>query len=69
MVVALSWLVSRTTSRFQFGLGRLFRIGSQPFNASEQGFWNVVRPKQLGEKLLGPVTIRLEIQSLFSSGG
>jgi len=51
------------------GFGRIFRIGSQPFNASFQGFWNVVRPEQLGDKLLGPVTIRLQIQALFPTGG
>ena len=51
------------------GVGRIFRIGSQPFNASLQGFWNAVRPEQLGEQLLGPVTIRLQIQALFPTGG
>jgi hypothetical protein len=51
------------------GFGRIFRIGSQPFNASLQGFWNAVRPEQIGEQLLGPVTIRLQIQALFPTGG
>jgi hypothetical protein len=51
------------------GVGRIVRIGSQPFNASLQGFWNAVRPEQLGEQLLGPVTIRLQIQALFPTGG
>ena len=51
------------------GVERIFRIGSQPFNASFQGFWNAVRPDQLGEQLLGPVTIRLQIQALFPTGG
>lgn len=51
------------------GVGRIFRIGSQPFNASLQGFWNAVRPEPLGEQLLGPVTIRLQIQALFPTGG
>jgi hypothetical protein len=51
------------------GFGRIFRIGSQPFNASLQGFWNAVRPEPLGEQLMGPVTIRLQIQALFPTGG
>jgi hypothetical protein len=51
------------------GIGRIFRLGSQPFNASLQGFWNAVRPEVQGENLLGPVTIRLQIQALFPTGG
>lgn len=51
------------------GFGRIFRVGSQPFNASLQGFWNVARPEQLGDRLLGPVTIRFQIQALFPTGG
>ena len=51
------------------GFGRIFRLGSQPFNASLQGFWNVTRPEQLGDRLLGPVTIRLQLQALFPTGG
>lgn len=51
------------------GIGRIFRLGSQPFNASLQAFWNVARPEVLGDTLLGPVTIRLQIQALFPTGG
>lgn len=51
------------------GFGRIFRLGRQPLNASFQGFWNAVRPEQLGEQLLGPVTLRLQIQALFPTGG
>lgn len=51
------------------GFGRIFRIGNQPFNASLQAFWNAARPEVLGDKLLGPVTIRLQIQALFPTGG
>ncbi|WP_152669656.1 hypothetical protein [Synechococcus sp. GFB01] len=52
------------------GFGRIIRrIGSQPFNASLQAFWNAARPEVLGDKLLGPVTIRLQIQALFPTGG
>lgn len=47
----------------------LFRLSSQPFNASLQGFWNAVRPNVQGDNLLGPVTIRLQIQALFPTGG
>jgi hypothetical protein len=47
------------------GFGRLFRVGTQPFNASLQAFWNVAKPEVLGEELLGDVTIRLQVQALF----
>jgi hypothetical protein len=47
------------------GFGRLFRLGTQPFNASLQAFWNVAKPEVLGEELLGDVTIRLQVQALF----
>ncbi|MFM7641873.1 MAG: neuromedin U [Cyanobium sp.] len=50
------------------GVGRLFRVGTQPFNASFQTFWNVAKPAVLGEELLGDVTIRLQIQALFPTG-
>ncbi|MFN5463579.1 MAG: neuromedin U [Cyanobacteriota bacterium] len=50
------------------GFGRLFQIGSQPFNTSLQAFWNVAKPDVLGEELLGDVTIRLQIQALFPTG-
>jgi hypothetical protein len=51
------------------GFGRIFRLGSQPFNASFQAFWNVTRPEVVGDRLLGPVTLRLQIQALFPTGG
>jgi hypothetical protein len=50
------------------GIGRIFRIGTQPFNASVQTFWNVAKPAVLGEELLGDVTIRFQIQALFPTG-
>lgn len=50
------------------GIGRIFRIGRQPFNSSLQVFWNSVRPVVGGEDLLGPVTIRLQLQALFPTG-
>ena len=42
------------------GVGRLFRIGKQPINASLQAYANVVKPD-----LFGDVTIRAQIQFLF----
>lgn len=50
------------------GIGRLFRLGSQPFNTSLQAFWNVARPEIMGDELLGGVTIRLQVQALFPTG-
>jgi hypothetical protein len=50
------------------GIGRLFRIGDQPFNASLQAFWNVARPEILGDELLGEVTVLLQVQALFPTG-
>lgn len=41
------------------GLGLIFRLASQPFNISFQAFWNVVKPEVAGDRLLGPVTLRL----------
>jgi hypothetical protein len=42
------------------GVGRVFRVGSQPINASLQAYANVVKPDNLGD-----VTIRAQIQFLF----
>ncbi len=42
------------------GVGRLFRVGSQPINASLQAYANVVKPDNFGD-----VTIRAQIQFLF----
>jgi hypothetical protein len=50
------------------GVGRIFRLGTQPFNASLQAFWNAARPQILGDELLGGVTIRLQVQALFPTG-
>lgn len=50
------------------GFGRIFRLGSQPFNASLQAFWNAARPRILGDELLGGVTLRLQVQALFPTG-
>ena len=50
------------------GIGRIFRIGTQPFNTSLQAFWNAVSPEVFGEQLAGDVTIRLQVQALFPTG-
>lgn len=42
------------------GVGRLFRLGGQPINASLQAYANVLKPD-----LFGDVTIRAQIQFLF----
>jgi len=42
------------------GVGRVFRIGRQPINASLQAYANVVQPDNFGD-----VTIRAQIQFLF----
>jgi hypothetical protein len=44
------------------GFGRVFRVGSQPVNASLQAYANVAKPD-----LFGDVTIRAQIQLLFPS--
>ncbi|MFM9109520.1 MAG: neuromedin U [Prochlorococcaceae cyanobacterium] len=56
---------SRWTVPVGAGIGRLFRIGDQPFNASLHAYANVVSPKVAGERLLGDLTLRLQIQALF----
>lgn len=43
------------------GLGRIFRIGSQPINATLQSFYNVVEPDDFGPKW----SIRFQLQFLF----
>ena len=50
------------------GFGRLFVLGTQPFNGSLQAFWNVAKPEVLGDALLGDVTFRLQVQALFPTG-
>ena len=62
-IITANW---RATSGDQWilpvggGVGRLFRIGKQPINASLQAYANVVKPD-----LFGDVTIRAQIQFLF----
>lgn len=42
------------------GVGRVFRVGRQPLNASLQAYANVVKPENFGE-----LTIRAQLQFLF----
>ncbi|MFO7628969.1 MAG: neuromedin U [Prochlorococcaceae cyanobacterium] len=45
------------------GVGRLFRIGAQPVNASLQAYANVLKPEGFGD-----VTVRAQLQFLFPKG-
>lgn len=51
------------------GIGRVFKIGNQPVNASLSAYWNAVRTEIFGEKLQGDFTIRTQVQFLFPTGG
>ncbi|MEB3265100.1 MAG: neuromedin U [Cyanobacteriota bacterium] len=67
-ILTNDWTVERGkgwTVPLGAGIGRLFRMGDQPFNASLHAYANVVQPKVLGERLLGDLTLRLQIQALF----
>ena len=44
------------------GIGRVFRIGSQPINATVQAYENMTIPSNHGD-----LTVRLQVQSLFPS--
>ncbi|ABM77180.1 hypothetical protein [Prochlorococcus marinus] len=50
------------------GIGRVFKIGNQPVNASLSAYWNAIRPEIFGEKLQGEFTIRTQVQFLFPTG-
>ncbi len=43
------------------GFGKIFRIGTQPINASLQSFYNVEKPDDLGPEW----SIRFQLQFLF----
>lgn len=45
------------------GFGKVFKLGSQPMNASVQGFYNAERPAGVGE-----TTLRVQLQILFPTG-
>ena len=47
------------------GVGYSFRLANQPMQVSVEGYYNAVHPTFSGEKLLGDVTIRTQLQILF----
>tara|TARA_B100000073_G_scaffold245264_1_gene205810 strand:+ start:801 stop:1757 length:957 start_codon:yes stop_codon:yes gene_type:complete len=51
------------------GVGRVFRLGSQPVNASLSAYYNLVKPEIAGEVLAGDWTLRFQFQFLFPAGG
>lgn len=46
------------------GVGRVFRLGRQPMNASLQAYGNVLKPEGFGD-----LTVRAQVQFLFPTGG
>ena len=50
------------------GFGRVFKLGTQPINASLSAYYNVIKPEVAGEKLIGDWTIRTQVQFLFPTG-
>jgi hypothetical protein len=46
------------------GVGRIFRVGSQPMNAQSQIFYNIDKPDSVGDW-----SVRLQLQLLFPKGG
>ena len=51
------------------GVGRVFKLGTQPINASLSAYYNLVKPEISGETLAGDWTFRLQAQFLFPTGG
>jgi len=47
------------------GVGRVFKLGQQPINASLSAYWHAQQAEIDGEQLLGDVTIRAQVQFLF----
>ena len=47
------------------GVGRVFKLGQQPINASLSAYWHAHQAEIDGEQLLGEVTIRAQVQFLF----
>jgi hypothetical protein len=66
-IITANWKAesdNRWTVPFGAGVGKIFRIGKLPVNASIQAYYNVVKPD-----LLGPDwTLRFQIQFLFPKG-
>ena len=51
------------------GVGRVFKLGTQPINTSLSAYYNLVKPEIGGETLAGDWTFRLQAQFLFPTGG
>jgi len=51
------------------GIGRVFKLGTQPINASLSAYYNAIKPEIAGETLMGDWTFRLQAQFLFPTGG
>lgn len=66
-IITANWKAesdNRWTVPFGAGVGKIFRIGKLPVNASIQAYYNVVK-----SDILGPDwTLRLQVQFLFPKG-
>jgi len=66
-IITANWKAesdNRWTVPFGAGVGKVFRIGKLPVNASIQAYYNVVKPDILGPDW----TLRFQIQFLFPKG-
>ena len=62
-IMTANWLADdddKWTVPIGGGIGRLFKIGDQPFNAQVQGFYNVLKPNEVGD-----FQFRFQIQAMF----
>jgi len=63
-IITANWQADDSDDRWTVpiggGVGRVFRIGSQPVNCSFQGFYNVEKPDVVGDW-----TLRFQVQLLF----
>ena len=46
------------------GVGKIFKVGSQPMNAQVQAFYNLEKPNSVGDW-----SLRVQLQLLFPKGG
>ncbi len=63
-IITANWEADRGnkwTVPYGGGFGKIFRIGSQPFNANTQAFYNVVTPDDFGADW----QLRFQLQALF----
>jgi hypothetical protein len=62
-IISANWEASsseRWTVPFGGGVGKIFRIGNQPMNASVQYFYNAEKPQ-----LVGDWSLRMQLQFMF----